>query len=84
MAKRWHPPGVLDGSWDSAEDAAEAGSWGDEPSREEMLFFEVCAECGRIEQSSQPDLTDAGRSDYLESLWPCLTVRTLTTKRSTP
>jgi hypothetical protein len=42
-----------------------------------LPFFEVCAECGRIESEQLSELGEEW--GYQESLWPCATVAAITT-----
>jgi hypothetical protein len=64
--KRYH-----DGSaeW-STDDPSEIAEEHDYP-LDEVPYFEVCAHCGEIEMSQ------SDHASYLESMWPCATVRAL-------
>lgn len=67
VEKRWQSNRDEERSFDTAEEAAEYHDM----AVEEMTFFEVCYECGRIEMSQSDEC------DYLDALWPCATVAAL-------
>jgi len=76
--KRWTHPDWT-GSFDTREEAAEYDydeAMGDDQ-KSQVEFFEVCAECGRVESEQ---LSEAGDGDwsYRESLWPCETIAAIT------
>lgn len=62
---RYTPSGYDECSFDTAE---EAMAYGDD---DEVYTFTVCAHCGGIEMG------DESRRDYLESIWPCQTVKAI-------
>lgn len=63
--KRYQPWEACDHSWDTAQEAADAGC----VELAEVSHFEVCGQCGDIEMADEND------RDYRESLWPCPTFR---------
>ena len=69
--RRYLAPGFSTWSFDSAAEAAE---WLDDPI-DAVTFFEICAECGRIESGQ---LAESGEEwGYRASLWPCRTAAVL-------
>lgn len=70
--QRWERSDAA-GSFESKEDAE---AWDDVEGVDLGPSFAICSECGRIEAEANED---AGPDDwgYRESLWPCLTARTL-------
>lgn len=69
--KRWQID-ITEGSYDSREDAIEDWCECDGECRCEPVYFEVCAECGRIESGD-----DDREWSYRESIWPCATAKAL-------
>jgi hypothetical protein len=75
VEKRYQSSPEAEESYDTAEQVAEeqVAEEQDMPLAD-VTFFEVCAECGRIELDIQGDWDVRA---YKESLWPCATVKAL-------
>ena len=83
-ARRYQVLGVDERSFDSAEEAAtsaeEAAEWLDDDVGG-VTYFEVCAECGRVESGQLREYGDEW--SYRESLWPCRTATILASMDTT-
>lgn len=76
--KRWTHPDWT-GSFDTREEAAEYDydeCMGD-TDKSRIDFFEVCAECGRVEAEQWKETGDDWK--YREAMWPCPTVTAIRT-----
>lgn len=60
-------------SWASVDDVIDYFG-DDEVTADKVDYFEVCAECGRIELSQVEEYDERG---YLEAMWPCKTAKAL-------
>lgn len=66
VEKRYQSSPDSEESYDTAEQVARE----QDIALADVTFFEVCAECGRIEMDMQDDWDERA---YKESLWPCAT-----------
>lgn len=69
---RWQAYEGQELSFVSYEDLVDAyADEGDAPSREDAYTFDICAECGRIEQEAHQYDDEWG---YENAIWPCSTI----------
>ncbi|MHC6176224.1 hypothetical protein [Glutamicibacter sp. X7] len=74
--KRWQTHEADEGSFDTEADARAAYlDENDEEFEGEVPYFEICAECGRIEAGQMAEI-GAEVWNYREGLWPCRTAKT--------
>ncbi len=71
VERRYQVPEVLECSFDTPEEALEYADGG------VVSFFEICAECGRIESDQVREFGSDWA--YREALWPCRTATMLLT-----